>query len=55
MGSPSRDERLVTLIAQALKAGVMVEGMVELTEQGCPQELFPLINGNTHREIFLGF
>ena len=32
-----RDERLVTLIARALKAGVVVEGVVEKTDQGCPQ------------------
>lgn len=32
-----QDERLVTLIARALKAGVVVEGIVEKTDQGCPQ------------------
>ena len=31
------DERLVTLIARALKAGVMVEGKLEKTNKGCPQ------------------
>jgi RNA-directed DNA polymerase len=31
------DERLVTLIARALKAGVMVEGNFEKTTKGCPQ------------------
>ena len=32
-----RDERFVTLIARALKAGVIVEGMCEKTVKGCPQ------------------
>lgn len=32
-----RDERLVTLIARALKAGVMVDGNLEKTTKGCPQ------------------
>ena len=31
------DERLVTLVARALKAGVMVEGKLEKTTKGCPQ------------------
>ena len=31
------DERLVTLIARALKAGVIVEGRMEKTTKGCPQ------------------
>jgi len=31
------DERLVTLIARALKAGVIVEGNFEKTQKGCPQ------------------
>ncbi len=31
------DERLVTLIARALKAGVIVEGKIEKTDKGCPQ------------------
>jgi RNA-directed DNA polymerase len=31
------DEGLVTLIARALKAGVMVEGNLEKTTKGCPQ------------------
>lgn len=31
------DERVVTLIARALKAGVMVDGKFERTDQGCPQ------------------
>ena len=32
-----RDERLVTLIARALKAGVVVDGNLEKTTKGCPQ------------------
>lgn len=32
-----RDEQLVTLIARALKAGVMVDGKLEKTIKGCPQ------------------
>jgi group II intron reverse transcriptase/maturase len=32
-----RDERFITLIARALKAGVIVEGRYEKTEKGCPQ------------------
>jgi RNA-directed DNA polymerase len=32
-----RDERVVTLIARALKAGVRVDGIVEKTVKGCPQ------------------
>jgi RNA-directed DNA polymerase len=31
------DERLVTLIARALKAGVIVDGKFEKTTKGCPQ------------------
>jgi RNA-directed DNA polymerase len=31
------DERLVTLVARALKAGVVVEGRMEKTTKGCPQ------------------
>jgi RNA-directed DNA polymerase len=31
------DEQLLTLIARALKAGVIVEGRFEKTEKGCPQ------------------
>lgn len=31
------DERLVTLIARALKAGIMVDGRLEKATQGCPQ------------------
>jgi len=37
-----RDERFVTLIARALKAGVIVDGRFEKTEKGCPQgPLYP--------------
>ncbi len=32
-----RDERVVTLIARALKAGVIVDGILEKTVKGCPQ------------------
>ncbi len=32
-----RDERVVTLIARVLKAGVMVNGKIEKTLKGCPQ------------------
>ena len=32
-----RDERVVTLIARALKAGVKVDGKIEKTTRGCPQ------------------
>lgn len=32
-----RDERVVTLIARALKAGAIVDGVFEETPQGCPQ------------------
>lgn len=32
-----RDERLVTLIARALKAGIMADGQFEKTVKGCPQ------------------
>jgi len=31
------DERLITMIARALKAGVIVEGRFEKTIEGCPQ------------------
>jgi group II intron reverse transcriptase/maturase len=32
-----RDERIVTLIARALKVGVLVDGIVEKSDRGCPQ------------------
>ena len=32
-----RDERVVTLIARALKVGVLVDGIVEKSDRGCPQ------------------
>lgn len=31
------DERIVTLIARSLKAGVMVDGVLEKSDKGCPQ------------------
>ena len=31
------DERFITLIARALKAGVIVDGKMEKTIKGCPQ------------------
>lgn len=31
------DERLVTLIERALKAGIVIEGKFEKTLKGCPQ------------------
>jgi len=39
------DERLVTLVARALKAGVVVNGVFEKTTKGCPQgsPLSPLL------------
>ncbi|MBC8466193.1 group II intron reverse transcriptase/maturase, partial [bacterium] len=32
-----RDEQLVTLVARALKAGVIVDGKLEKTTKGAPQ------------------
>lgn len=47
------DERLVTLIARALKAGVMVNGKFEKTEQGCPQgsPLSPILSNIVLNEL----
>ncbi|HUO76599.1 MAG TPA: group II intron reverse transcriptase/maturase [Thermodesulfovibrionales bacterium] len=47
------DERLLTLIARALKAGVIVEGRFEKTEKGCPQgsPLSPMISNIVLNEL----
>ncbi len=47
------DERLVTLIARALKAGVVVEGKFEKTSQGCPQgsPLSPILSNIVLNEL----
>ena len=47
------DERLVTLIARALKAGVIVEGKYEKTTKGCPQgsPLSPMLSNIVLNEL----
>jgi group II intron reverse transcriptase/maturase len=47
------DERLVTLIARELKAGVIVDGKFEKTEKGCPQgsPLSPMISNIVLNEV----
>ena len=47
------DERLVTLIARALKAGTMVEGRLEKTTKGCPQgsPLSPMLSNIVLNEL----
>lgn len=47
------DEQLLTLIARALKAGVIVEGQFEKTEKGCPQgsPLSPMLSNIVLNEL----
>ena len=47
------DERLVTLIARALKAGVIVDGKFEKTAKGCPQgsPVSPMISNIVLNEL----
>ena len=47
------DKRLLTLIARALKAGVIVEGKFEKTEKGCPQcsPLSPMLSNIVLNEL----
>jgi len=47
------DERLVTLVARALKAGVIVEGKFEKTPKGCPQgsPLSPMLSNIVLNEM----
>ena len=47
------DERLVTLIARALKAGIMVDGKFEKTTKGCPQgsPLSPMLSNIVLHEL----
>lgn len=47
------DERLVTLVARALKAGVIVEGKFEKTTKGCPQgsPLSPMLSNIVLNEL----
>ena len=49
----SADERLVTLIARALKAGVIVDGKFEKTAKGCPQgsPVSPMISNIVLNEL----
>lgn len=47
------DERLVTLIARAIKAGVIVDGKFEKTTEGCPQgsPLSPMLSNIVLNEL----
>ena len=48
-----RDEQLVTLIARALKAGVVVDGELRKTTKGCPQgsPLSPMLSNIVLNEL----
>ena len=48
-----RDEKLITLIARALKAGIIVDGQIEKTEKGCPQgsPLSPMLSNIVLNEL----
>ena len=48
-----RDEKLVTLIARVLKAGVIIDGEYTKTEKGCPQgsPLSPMISNIVLNEL----
>ena len=47
------DEQLITMIARALKAGVIVEGRLEKTTEGCPQgsPLSPMLSNIVLNEL----
>ena len=47
------DERLVTLVARALKVGIMVDGKFEKTTKGCPQgsPLSPMLSNIVLNEL----
>ncbi len=47
------DEGLVTLVARALKAGVIVEGKLERTTKGCPQgsPVSPMLSNTVLNEL----
>ena len=47
------DERLVTLIARALKAGIVIDGTFEKTPKGCPQgsPLLPMLSNIVLNEL----
>ena len=47
------DERLVTLIARALKAGIVIDGKFEKTTKGCPQgsPLSPMLSNIVLNEL----